>query len=55
MTMTEIRAGLRDQDDGRHWSAGRCWCNAVHAVSTPVSLVLVPPPWDPARTRGAAA
>jgi hypothetical protein len=49
MTMREIRLGMKDQDGGRHWSRGQCWCRARHQVDGD-ELVMVPPPWD--ETRG---
>lgn len=54
MTIAEIRQGFRDQDADLHWSHGWCWCKAVHCGDE-TGLRFVLPPWDPARTTGAAA
>lgn len=48
MTMREIRLAFRDKDKGRHWSAGRCWCDAFHSGEE-TCLRLVPPPWSAKR------
>lgn len=32
MTMSEIRAQLRDQRDGPDWSNGCCWCGQARQV-----------------------
>lgn len=32
MTMAEMRRGFRDQDEGLHWSYGRCHCGAWHQL-----------------------
>ena len=48
MTMREIRIGLADQDGARHWSRGRCRCEASHGGAE-TALTMVPPPWDATR------
>lgn len=53
MTMREVRLGLADEREARHWSRGRCWCKAAHGGAETV-LTMVAPPWDLSRADEAA-
>jgi hypothetical protein len=48
LTMREIRIGIRDQDNGRHWHWRECWCKRSHD-GTETGLTIVAPPWDVTR------
>lgn len=52
MTIREVRLGVRDKQEKRHWREGRCWCDAVHENGE-AGLALVAPPWSEERHGGA--
>ena len=48
MNMRQVRLGLRDKQEKRHWLEGRCWCDEVHDGSE-TGITFTAAPWDESR------
>ena len=48
MNMRQVRLGLLDKQEKRHWLEGRCWCDEVHDGSE-TGITFTTAPWDESR------